>query len=188
MDDLDNALRHYMQAVEINDRLAEAWVNIGMVYEKLNNYKKAMPFILEAVRVEPDNMDFQYLLGDVYVELEDYDKALAIYEMVSEKKPETKDIWYDLSGVYWEMDAKMKALETLEKGLLVNPKNCKIHFRRFEFAYEQGRTKMSYQYLNQAMELDSKTTMQLISEIALLNTDGNLLDIIEDYKRKNEEE
>ena len=186
MDDLDNAIRNYMQAVDINDRLAEAWVNIGMVYEKLDNYKKALPFILEAVKVEPENIEFQYLLGDAYVELEEYEKALTIYKFVAEKKPENKDIWYDLAGVLWKKGEVIEAQETLEKGLLVDKNNCKIRFRQFEFAYEQGRVKIAYQYISQAMEIDTKLSVQLISEIALLNSDEVLLDLIEEFQRKED--
>jgi hypothetical protein len=38
------------------------------------------------------------------------------------------------------------------------------------------------------MILDAKITMQLISEIAIINTDSKLLDIIEDYQKKNKED
>ena len=69
----------------------------------------------------------------------------------------------------------------------LNEKNYKIRFRQFEFAYELGRVKMAYQFLHQALDLDSKGSIQLVSEIALLNSDDTLLNIIEDYNQSNED-
>jgi len=81
-----------------------------------------------------------------------------------EKQETGKHDW----AVFWSTDINLDAAKILE-----------IYALRWAVEVYFKEAKQHRGFL--------KITMQLISEIALLNTDGALLDIIEEFQKKNKE-
>ena len=81
---LESAAEQYEKVIEINDETHDL-VNLGVVYELLGEYERALPLFTEAVQRNPDHphalvnlADIQSLLNNTNIAAEIYEKILAL--------------------------------------------------------------------------------------------------------------
>ena len=60
-------------------------LNLSMVLMKLNNYKDAIGYLIEAKRLQPDNLKTIYRMAYCYYCISDYDKAKKIINDILKK-------------------------------------------------------------------------------------------------------
>ena len=75
-------------------------LNLSMVLMKLNNYKDAIGYLLEAKRLQPDNLKTIYRMAYCYFSISEYDKAREIVNGVlkkNENSAEFKQLWEDIN-------------------------------------------------------------------------------------------
>ena len=102
---LDLALRSFNNALIVNPLCCEAYSNIGLVYEILNELPKAMQSYNKATAINPDIIDVLYNRGNLYVKLGDNVKALCDFSRGLEINPN----YQDLMACY--MAAKMQVCD-----------------------------------------------------------------------------
>lgn len=86
--DLDNALRHYQKALEIDPQYAEAINNIGTVYYARKKYKEAIGYYERALKFAPKSASIYSNLGTAYFARKKYKEALEAYQKALELDPE----------------------------------------------------------------------------------------------------
>ena len=101
--DYENAVKEFEKALEIDPDYENASYNLGVAYVKWGTelskeaeesesgsteykekYKKAIPYLEEVVKAEPDNADVWELLGKVYSVLDMQDKAMDAFNKVDQ--------------------------------------------------------------------------------------------------------
>lgn len=78
---LDEALKDFLQAKELDQNNQYAWVNAGCVYKRMGEYEKALEYVKKAITLmdsEPSSY-FYESLGDIYSRMGIYEKALEAY-------------------------------------------------------------------------------------------------------------
>ena len=75
------------RAAKLNDRSAEAQVQLGMLFSKRARWREAIEPLLAAVAAAPTRGDAQYYLGEAYNHIDDLPAALAAYEAASALQP-----------------------------------------------------------------------------------------------------
>ena len=65
----DEAEAHYKRALTLNAQYPEASAAIGNLYLERKQYLKALPYLTQAVRLDPDNETFHYRLARLYLAL-----------------------------------------------------------------------------------------------------------------------
>ena len=96
MKDYDNAIKFYMQTVEVDPNYAEAYSNMGLVY-----CQQAQDFSEKATTDvnDPKYKEEQKILKSFY------EKARPNYEKARALKPDAKDLWLQgLYRVYYNLD------------------------------------------------------------------------------------
>ena len=80
----DEALKNlfYLSKMVPND--SEIFYNLGIVYEKLKNLKKAKESYEKAIEIEPDAIDAIYNLGLVCTDLKEFNKEYTINDFFHE--------------------------------------------------------------------------------------------------------
>ena len=66
-------------------------LNLSMVLMKLNNYKDAIGYLVEAKRLQPENLKTVYRMAYCHFSLGEYDKAREIVKDVLKKNPNSEE-------------------------------------------------------------------------------------------------
>lgn len=78
---VEKAIGHYKKAIEKNKMSAVYWQNIGLAYERLEQYPEAEAAYLESIRIDSNNDQYLNFLGVFYNnKIFDYNKAIEYYE------------------------------------------------------------------------------------------------------------
>jgi signal transduction histidine kinase/Flp pilus assembly protein TadD len=133
----EQALNYFYQALEMNRSNSSKNIqgeaiylnNIGLIYQELKQYEKAIEHHKKALKIREDlNLDSEQAtslsnLGVCYKSLYQYDKSIKAYERaiaLSEKSKNTRNYYAffdNLASVYYEMENYEKAIEFYKKAL-----------------------------------------------------------------------
>src|SRR5215510_12191138 len=75
--DSDHALADFNEAIKLQPRFAESYVNRGSIYLAKGNYTLALPDLNEAIQLKPDFAEAYNNRGLFYLHAKDYDQAIA---------------------------------------------------------------------------------------------------------------
>jgi len=87
--DLTRAEKYLKRAIELDPKLAPAYVAWGKIYVRTNRYSEAVPLFERAVSLQPDLLEAHYQLGRVLMRLkrpEDANRELEIFKLLNEKQ------------------------------------------------------------------------------------------------------
>jgi Flp pilus assembly protein TadD len=87
--DTTRAEKYLRRAIEIDPKLAAAYVTWGRLYVRANRYSEAAPLFERAVSLEPELLEAHYQLGRVLMKLKRRDEAnreLGVFKQLSEKQ------------------------------------------------------------------------------------------------------
>ncbi len=148
--------------------------NIGIVYNKICDYNKALEFYEKALNIvknilgelHPYTATSYNNIGSVYDKIGDYNKALEFYEkalnvkikLLGTEHPSTATSYNNIGGVYDSMGNYNKALEFYEKALNIREKVLgELHPYTATSYNNIGSTYYSMGDYNKALEYINKT-------------------------------
>ena len=82
------AVEAYKKYLAQNDSDDSAWFNLGRAYNKLNNDQEAAKALKQAVKLKPDDADYQTELGAILIKLAQYHEAIPPLKKALEIDPE----------------------------------------------------------------------------------------------------
>ncbi|MBN1317983.1 MAG: tetratricopeptide repeat protein [Anaerolineales bacterium] len=113
---IQNALSDYTRAIELDPEYTWALINRGIVYEGLEDYKKAFDDYDAALAL--GDIPRAYLgRGNVYQAWERYDEAVSDYQKAINYIPNYGDAYAHLVGAYVGQGEYQKALDAAAKAL-----------------------------------------------------------------------
>ena len=77
----------YKETLKTNPNHVEAHVNLGIVFRKLGEHRKAISCYEKAIEINPNHVNVHYHLGIVLQELGENQKAISCYEKAIEINP-----------------------------------------------------------------------------------------------------
>lgn len=127
---LKKAEYHLKRSVEIHPKYVNGYLNLGVVYFKLKNYKKTEEYWNIAKTIFPNNpilkRNFQVLATTYFSEAmtigeKDIKKAIEGLEKACELDPSNAEYWYNLGGASFTVKEYEKAKNAWTKTLQLNP-------------------------------------------------------------------
>ena len=94
--------------------------NLGIVYEKMKNFKKAKESYQKAIELEPDYSDAIYNMGLVHTELREYNEAVECFKKIIEEDPEDSNTYFNLGLVYFKQKDYIQAIENFQRTIDLN--------------------------------------------------------------------
>jgi len=73
--DYRGAIKHLEEALEVDNKNADALNYMGYSYRKLGNYDRALKFYKAALQISPDHKGANEYIGEAYLELKQAAKA-----------------------------------------------------------------------------------------------------------------
>ena len=78
--DFDNSIYYYQKVLEMDDSLANAYVNLASLYMQQNEYENAIKCYNKAIELVPNDDEAKYFLGICYLRLKNYENGLKYFE------------------------------------------------------------------------------------------------------------
>lgn len=115
--DLENAKKYYLKAIEEDESYIEAYDNIGLVYRRLGDFDKAESYYLQSIKMYPEGLMAHQNLAVVYSLKQEYPKAIKSYDNIIAINPEDPEGYFGKANTYLQMGEFEKALKNGKKAL-----------------------------------------------------------------------
>ncbi|GJQ28314.1 MAG: hypothetical protein HBSAPP03_01980 [Phycisphaerae bacterium] len=120
---IEDALREFEKAIEINPRLTVAYMSAGDIYRERGDYATAEQRYARAAELEPSNFAAQYLHGLCLQMLEKPALAVRAYLRALRLKPEDFNATMNLGIAYLQLNEPSEAVGYLQRAVQLDPKS-----------------------------------------------------------------
>jgi Flp pilus assembly protein TadD len=127
---LDEAIREFRRAIELDPSSAHAHDNLATVYAEKQRYREALQEYLAALRLEPDSATAHYNLA-CFLAAHGQEMAVAEYREAIALEPEHPDAHLNLGLALADQGEAAEAAKALERAIALDPKDA---FPRHELA------------------------------------------------------
>jgi tetratricopeptide (TPR) repeat protein len=93
------AISKYNDALRV-EKAPGIYFALARLYSNVTQHQKSLEFGLEAIKLNPDNLDYKEHVADTYIILGDYGNALKYLKEISEKRPDDINILYNIGRMY----------------------------------------------------------------------------------------
>ena len=103
----------YFKAIEDQDRVADAYCNLGIIESQNGNTTRAFDCFTTSLKHNPRHSEAHYNLGNLYFELNDFRLAQIHYEMAGEVDPSFANAYFNLAlvqSIHQDFAAAISAL------------------------------------------------------------------------------
>ena len=184
--DKETALKIYQQALKMDDKLPEAYAGIGFVLSDEGNPNSAIKFLRHAHTLSPYNTDYMYVLIEEYNKIEEYDNALKFVNEILDLNPYDENVYISMMECHVLKDDPDNAMESLERGLRILPNNAALLYRKAFLYFAQGCDESGLLTLEIALNSDYDGHIEFLNfDAENLTSNPNIMDLIEEYRRKN---
>lgn len=106
----DVATAYYQKALEINPGYCEAHLNLGLLFQRSNVWRKAKKHFLAAIRADKNYALAHFALANLFDSRGNLDKAIAEYKIALRIVPDYADAHYNLALSYERKKKGRRAL------------------------------------------------------------------------------
>ncbi len=153
--DLDNALKYFKNAVDIDPEYKVGYMNQGVVYERKGQYEDAIRMYKAVLEKYPKYSLGLRNLGIGYRQLKQYDNALDAFNKALKVDDKDYQAWSEIGYVYLLKGEYRKAISYYKKSLKYN-KTYKYTLANLGYCYSQlGEYKQAIPYLENAHKYNS---------------------------------
>lgn len=120
---IEDALREFEKAIEVNPRLTVAYMGAGDIYREKGDYANAEKRYASAADLEPTNFGAQYLHGLCLQMLDKPSLAVRAYLRALGIKPEDFNATMNIGIAYLQLGEPSEAVGYLQRSVQLDPKS-----------------------------------------------------------------
>jgi cytochrome c-type biogenesis protein CcmH/NrfG len=121
MNDLESAAYHFKEVIRLDPTRAGAFVNLGAVYNRMEQFDDAIQILRRSIQVDPKRAEGYYNLGLVYKKMGQTNLALQSYLEATRLNPRMVDAQYNLANLYVELGRYNLAIVHYRQVLQLRP-------------------------------------------------------------------
>ena len=118
---LDEAKRHYQQALKYKPDYVEAYVNLGIVLASQGRFDEALVQYGKALKIKPDSADAHTNLGVVLAAQGRLDEAAQHYRQALKADPDCAEAYNNLGSLLGRQRKYDEALALFQRALAIKP-------------------------------------------------------------------
>ncbi len=133
-----DAIEQFEKAIVIDDRKADAYINLGYALHMSNQFDKAVEVFEKALEYSPDNPVLKENLINVYetkagnlAAVGDFQQALLNFEKIEAIDPNYPDLMYNIALMHYQMKEYREALSYYARALENNEDDKDVLYRMF---------------------------------------------------------
>ena len=123
---LKAALIYAIKATHEEDNFEEAWMERGLILRDLGKLQEGIHFIKKAVKMQPQNADFQFLAGVGYLDLQFYEEAALHFSTAAELGLQSPLLWKNFALLRIRQQDYEEARALLMHGLKEFPDEAEL--------------------------------------------------------------
>ena len=116
---LDIQINALKKAIRENPYNAEAYFELGLVYETQGRYRKSKEALWQAIKLNPNHAKAYNLLGRIFEKDADYTLAIDHYEKAIQSEDHFMEPYILLAGLYREMGIKSTSQDFRQKQMKI---------------------------------------------------------------------
>jgi tetratricopeptide (TPR) repeat protein len=152
--DLDEAFKHYTQAIQWDANSAPFYHDLAIVLSLQGKNREAVTQLETACRLEPREADYAYGLGLAWAEAGDLTNAAAAMQKATVINPRHPRAWYNLGLIEQSLGQTATALEALQTAESVSPGDAGIPYARATILIRLGQLDEARQAARKALKID----------------------------------
>jgi Flp pilus assembly protein TadD len=159
------ALEELKETIQIDPAFVKAYNAMGVSYDQLGDFKKAIRFYKLALQINP-NLDYVYNnLGFAYLLYGNYDSAIEAFQNAIALNDQNKRFHNNLGFAY----AKKGKFDLAIEQFRLTGDEYSANYRLGQILYREGNYEMAFQYNEKAYH--AKVSAQIMSSVS--NSDKN---------------
>jgi tetratricopeptide (TPR) repeat protein len=150
---VNDALRHYREALRIKPDFADARNNLGIALAGTGRFEEAAAEFRTAIRIGPVRADMHYNLGFALAELGRFDEAIAEYLSVLRLEPDSGKAHTKIGDAFQLQGRIEDAISRYNEALRVQPHYALAHNNLGVALSNQGRMEEAILHFNAALRI-----------------------------------
>ena len=148
------ALQHFLKAVEIKPNYSEALENIGHEFVNLKNYSKALQYYEKALLFAPSKAELFNKIGNAYAYMQKYDKATSYYIEAIAIDSDDATFYNNLGAAKYFTGKFDQAILELKKAIKMNPDYAEAYYNLGLAQTKTGNSVEATRSFLKAMQFD----------------------------------
>lgn len=120
---IDDAIKNFSEAIEIDDECISAYTGRGMAYAMKKDFDAAIKDFGQTITLDPKYAEGYSNRGQAYSDKGDSAKAFADFNKAIEIDPKFEQAYINRGALYYNTGDKEKSIADLKKALEINPNN-----------------------------------------------------------------
>lgn len=121
MGDMQNASAEFLRVTQLDPRRGRAYINLGAVYNRLQQFDKAAAALRKAVKIERKSAQAYYNLGIAQKGLKQLSMSVSAYKEAVKLNPKMAEAHQNLGNIYLEMNNNTQATRCFNTALELRP-------------------------------------------------------------------
>lgn len=114
-----------IQAHEMD--LAQEYITLAQTHHQKGDTEKATHYYQQAIRLAPNNLEFQFIVGNFYANTLHYEKAVEAYRFILDKYPSIPSVLYNYAYCLNALGHVHEASEYYYKVITAHPEHGNAH-------------------------------------------------------------
>ena len=182
-DRLDEAVREYTKAIQLNPDYAQAYNGLGAVLREQGKIDEAIQQYRKALQISPKYAAAYNNLGVALREQGKTKEAIQQFRIALKLEPDLPDALNNLGNALINEGKTDEAIEHLRKLLQLSPHNAIAHFNLGSAYLKQDRTDEARKQFTAAMDLDPDLAQPHNSMGTLLEKQGKPNEALQHYRK-----
>jgi tetratricopeptide (TPR) repeat protein len=127
LNDLASSAYHFKEVTRLDPQRAGAYINLGAVFNRLEQYDDAIPFLRRGIQLDMNRAEGYYNLGLVYRRKGQLDMAVQAYREAVRVNPRMADAHFNIANIYLEISQFRQAASHYRLALELRPNWEKAH-------------------------------------------------------------
>lgn len=150
---LNEALKEYKKAIEIEPSYSKTYALLGYVYLLQRKFYKAIIECGNSIRLDPNYSKAHYNLAIAYIGEMMYDEALAESKIAFKLDPDDSMVNNNLGWLYYYINNYDEAIKFLEQAIKLNPYQFAPNITLADLYYKKGEYKRARENYDKAISL-----------------------------------
>ncbi len=151
---LNQAIAEYRAAIEADDRMEEAWSNLGNIYAAQKSFTKSSEALQKALSLKPDRPTTLNVYGTVLYARGKVEEAKEKWRQAIKIDPKFASAYHNLGNALEYEHKTGEAIANYVKAMEVNPNMADAYYRIGNIYYKEGQLGQAETLLKKGVALE----------------------------------